>query len=68
MNEAMPIEVIHVTSRASTDEAGRDDLPPVESPLFIKGTTVNQPTGVSRSLATVVLNDEPLRKTPGSDS
>ena len=69
VDESGPVEVIHMSARAGTHEAGGHHGKAVEAPLLVERLAVHEPSGTIRSLAgAAFLHDEPLWKAPCPDS
>ncbi|MFN8108787.1 MAG: hypothetical protein U0Y82_02930 [Thermoleophilia bacterium] len=69
VDEAVPVEVIHVPTRARAHEAGRHHLGPAESALLIQRAAVHEPAGALAPLtATLPLHHQPLGETPHANA
>ena len=69
VDEATPVEVVHVPLRAGPHEAGRDHRAAVEAAPLVERPAVDEPARALSILASaLVLHHEPLGKPPGADA
>ena len=69
VDEAGPVEVIHMSSRAGTHEAGGHHGKAVEASLVVEPLAVHQTPGTLGPVAAAgLLHDEPFRKPPCPDA